>query len=55
MDTRVVDTGIDEFFDERLKRVLGAPPATAEEGSWYPGSPDGPERRPVMPEQDKPP
>jgi hypothetical protein len=30
-----VDTSIDEFFDERLGRVLGAPPATAETGSWY--------------------
>jgi len=30
-----VDTSIDEFFDERLHRVLGAPPPTAETGSWY--------------------
>jgi len=32
-----VDTSIDEFFDEHLQRVLGASPATAEVGSWYPG------------------
>lgn len=31
-----VDTSIDEFFDEHLQRVLGASPATAETGSWYP-------------------
>ena len=31
-----VDTSIDEFFDERLKRVLGAPPETAGAGFWYP-------------------
>jgi hypothetical protein len=31
-----IDTSIDEFFDEHLQRVLGAPPATPEEGSWYP-------------------
>lgn len=30
-----VDTGIDEFFDERLQRVLGAPPAPAEARYWY--------------------
>jgi hypothetical protein len=34
-----VDTSIDEFFDERLYRVLGARPPTAETGSWYPGPP----------------
>ena len=34
-----VDTSIDEFFDERLQRVLGAPPVTAEAGSWYTGAP----------------
>ena len=32
-----VDTSIDEFFDEQLQRVLGASPATAEVGTWYPG------------------
>src|SRR5438093_9613342 len=30
-----VDTSIDEFFDERLQRVLGAISATGENGSWY--------------------
>lgn len=31
-----IDTSIDEFFDEHLQRVLGAPAAAAERGSWYP-------------------
>ncbi len=31
-----IDTSIDEFFDEHLEKVLGASPATAEAGSWYP-------------------
>ena len=35
-----VDTGIDEFFDDHLQRVLGASPVTAEKGSWYPASSD---------------
>ena len=34
-----IDTSIDEFYDERLQRVLGAPPVTAEADSWYPGAP----------------
>lgn len=33
-----MDTSIDEFFDEHLQQVLGASPATAEVGSWYPAS-----------------
>ena len=33
------DTSIDEFFDEHLGRVLGAPPAGAPAGSWYPEMP----------------
>lgn len=38
MPTFGVDTHIDEFFDEQLDRVLGAPPPGADTGSWYPAS-----------------
>ncbi len=39
-----VDTSVDEFFDEQLQRVLGAPPTTAETGSWYQTTPPDPTR-----------
>jgi len=34
-----VDTSIDEFFDERLQRILVVPGVAAESGSWYPPTP----------------